>query len=67
MCPAAEKIIFFLVYRFSSLRCRLDFADVVLYFNQMEWIAAHKPVSAFDPNGEGRIDFADIMALVNEI
>jgi PKD repeat protein len=46
---------------------RLDFADVVLYFNQMEWIAAHEPVSAFDLNGNGRIDFADIVRLFGEI
>jgi PKD repeat protein len=46
---------------------RLDFADVVLYFNQMTWIAAHEPVVAFDLNGNGRIDFADIVALFNEI
>jgi PKD repeat protein len=46
---------------------RLDFADVVLYFNQMEWIAAHEPVSAFDLNGNGRIDFADIVKLFGEI
>jgi PKD repeat protein len=46
---------------------RLDFADVVLYFNQMTWIAANEPIAAFDLNGNGRIDFADIVALFNEI
>jgi PKD repeat protein len=46
---------------------RLDFADVVLYFNQMEWIAVYEPVRAFDLNGNGRIDFADIVALFGEI
>jgi len=46
---------------------RLDFADVVLYFNQMTWISAYEPVCAFDLNGNGRIDFADIVALFNEI
>jgi len=46
---------------------RLDFADVVLYFNQMTWIAANEPISAFDLNGNGRIDFADIVALFNLI
>jgi len=46
---------------------RLDFADVVLYFNQMTWIAANEPIEAFDLNGNGRIDFADIVALFNEI
>jgi PKD repeat protein len=46
---------------------RLDFADVVLYFNQMEWIAVNEPASAFDLNRNGRIDFADITALFNEV
>jgi hypothetical protein len=46
---------------------RLDFADVVLYFNQMEWIAGNEPVTAFDLNGNGRIDFADIVKLFGEI
>jgi PKD repeat protein len=46
---------------------RLDFADVVLYFNRMEWIAENEPVSAFDLNGNGRIDFADIVKLFGEI
>jgi PKD repeat protein len=46
---------------------RLDFADVVLYFNQMEWIAANEPVNAFDLNGNERIDFADIVQLFGEI
>jgi PKD repeat protein len=46
---------------------RLDFADVVLYFNQMEWIAQNEPVSAFDLNGNSRIDFADIVKLFGEI
>ncbi len=44
---------------------RKDFADVVLYFNQMSWIAVHEPVSAFDCNGNGRIDFADVVWLFN--
>ena len=46
---------------------RLDFADVVLYFNQMTWIAANEPVCTFDLNRNDRIDFADIVALFNEI
>ena len=44
---------------------RKDFADVVLYFNQMTWIAANEPVAAFDCNGNGRIDFADVVWLFN--
>jgi hypothetical protein len=33
----------------------------------MEWIAANEPVSAFDLNRNGRIDFADIVRLFGEI
>ena len=44
---------------------RADFADVVLYFNQMSWIAENEPVSAFDYNDNGRIDFADVVWLFN--
>jgi PKD repeat protein len=55
------------VYEDLNGNGRLDFADVVLYFNQMEWMAANEPVSAFDLNGNGRIDFADIVKLFGEI
>jgi PKD repeat protein len=55
------------IYEDLNANGRLDFADVVLYFNQMTWIGANEPVSAFDLNGNGRIDFADIVALFNEI
>ena len=46
---------------------RKDFADVVLYFNQMTWIAANEPVAAFDYNGNSRIDFADVVWLFNHL
>ena len=46
---------------------RKDFADVVLYFNQMSWIAANEPVLWFDYNGNGRIDFADVTRLFNAL
>jgi PKD repeat protein len=36
-------------------------------FNQMQWISANEPVSAFDFNGNGRIDFNDIVQLFWEI
>jgi PKD repeat protein len=55
------------IYEDLNANGRLDFADVVLYFNQMEWIAAHEPVNAFDLNANGRIDFADIVMLFGEI
>jgi PKD repeat protein len=46
---------------------RKDFNDVVLMFNQMQWIAANEPVAAFDFNGNGRMDFNDIVKLFGEI
>jgi len=46
---------------------RADFADVVLSFNQMTWIAANEPLAAFDYNANGRIDFADVVWLFNEL
>jgi parallel beta-helix repeat protein len=42
---------------------RADFADIVLYFNMMNWIAGHEPIAAFDYNSNGRIDFADAVWL----
>ena len=42
---------------------RLDFEDVVLFFNQMAWVAENEPLEAFDFNANGRIDFADVTAL----
>jgi PKD repeat protein len=42
---------------------RVDFEDVVLYFNQMGWIAANEPVAASGYDGNGRIDFADVVWL----
>ena len=46
---------------------RKDFADVVLFFNQMTWIADREPPGAFDYNGNGRIDFADVVWLFNNL
>jgi chitinase len=46
---------------------RLDFADIVLFFDQMDWITANEPVSAFDFNGNGRTDFNDIVLLFRGI
>jgi PKD repeat protein len=46
---------------------RRDFADVVLYFNQMTWIGANEPVPGFDYNGNSRIDFADVVWLFNHL
>jgi hypothetical protein len=46
---------------------RKDFEDVVLHFNQMTWIAANEPITAFDYTGNGHIDFADIVWLFNSL
>ena len=46
---------------------RLDFADVVLYFDETDWIRENQPLSAFDINRNGRIDFADVVELFNEV
>ena len=46
---------------------RVDFADIVLYFNQMTWIVANEPLEAFDNNGNGRIVFADVVWLFNNL
>ena len=46
---------------------RIDFADVTLYFEQMDWITGNEPVGLFDFNRNNRIDFADIVALFEEV
>ena len=46
---------------------RADFADVVLLFSQMTWIATNEPGSAFDYTANGRIDFADVVWLFNAL
>ncbi len=33
----------------------------------MTWIPANEPLSAFDFNGNGRIDFADVVWLFNHL
>jgi PKD repeat protein len=33
----------------------------------MTWIAANEPVALFDYNGNGRIDFADVVGLFNNL
>jgi len=45
----------------------LDFNDVVLFFNNMDWIPNNEPVSAFDFNKNGQIDFNDVVILFNEM
>lgn len=45
----------------------IDFNDVVLYFNEMDWISGNKPDLAFDLNKNGRVDFNDIIILFNQL
>ena len=33
----------------------------------MSWIAANEPITLFDYNGNGRIDFADVTWLFNHL
>jgi PKD repeat protein len=55
------------IFEDLNANSRIDFADVTIYFNQMEWISENEPVSLFDINGNSRIDFADIVALFEEV
>jgi len=44
-----------------------DFNDVVLFFNNMDWVTTDEPVSAFDFNRNGHIDFNDVVLLFNQV
>ena len=46
---------------------RLDFADVVLFFNNLEWIHLQGLVADFDFNDNQRIDFADVVSLFGRL
>ena len=46
---------------------RKDFADVVLFFTNLGWIAANEPPGVFDYTGNGRIDFADVIWLFDRL
>lgn len=43
------------------------FTDVVLFFDQLDWILANEPVSAFDFSGNGAITFKDIVLLFEKV
>jgi PKD repeat protein len=45
----------------------LSFVDVEVFFYQMDWIEANLPIENFDFNGNGRIDFDDIVDLFQKI
>jgi PKD repeat protein len=44
---------------------RLDFDDVVVYFNNMIWVTQNGLVTYFDYNNNRRIDFSDVVRLYN--
>ena len=44
---------------------RLDFADVVTYYNNLAWITQNGLIPYFDYNHNGRIDFNDVVKLYN--
>jgi len=41
--------------------------DVGLFFTNLEWIQATQPACAFDPNGNKRVDLADVVQLYTEV
>ena len=45
----------------------ITFADVELYFYQLDWMRIHGPVAAFDFNGNGKFEFDDIVHLNHEV
>jgi PKD repeat protein len=42
---------------------RIDFNDVVIFFNAIEWISGQEGFAYFDFNENGRIDFDDLVRL----
>jgi len=44
-----------------------DFADVILYFQNMDWIEDNQPLGCFDYNGNALIDFNDLILLFQEV
>ena len=45
----------------------IGFADVVIFFNNVEWIKANEPVSAFDFSWNGAIGFQDVVIFFNSV
>ncbi|WP_048145132.1 dockerin type I domain-containing protein [Methanosphaerula palustris] len=45
----------------------VDFNDMVLYFNQLNWIAENEPLVAFDQSEDNRVDFNDMVALFHSL
>jgi len=41
----------------------LSYVDVVEFYQQMDWIETHMPIERFDYNGNGRLDYDDLVIL----
>jgi hypothetical protein len=46
---------------------RTEFADVILFFRNMNWIEENQPVCCFDYNANGNIDFSDVILLFKKV
>ncbi|MFA5267673.1 MAG: DUF3821 domain-containing protein [Methanoregula sp.] len=45
----------------------ITFSDIQLYFYKLDWMKANEPVPAFDFNGNGNLEFDDIVHLNHEV
>jgi PKD repeat protein len=46
---------------------RMDYDDVVNYYQNMDWISGNEPIVLFDYNENGRIDYNDLILLYWEV
>jgi hypothetical protein len=46
---------------------RIDYNDISLFFEQLDWIALNEPSGAFDLNGNNHADYDDIVRLFREL
>jgi PKD repeat protein len=46
---------------------KIDFNDVTVFFQNMQWIRDNQYIPFFDYNGNGNIDFADLILLFNMV
>ena len=45
----------------------IEYQDVVVYFQNFEWIQSNEPLGLFDYNKNGMIDYADIVYLYQHL
>lgn len=55
------------LYEDVNGNAKAEFADIILFFQQMNWIAGNEPVELFDDNRNGGIDFADLIWLFQHL